>query len=167
MEVLSTCFASPRFSVLEWVHYKFVKMCTCWFVWCWLLVDWKWSVTLVTAKMWNLLLVCAYARAWAERIIVFLQFKIPPCKTLYRGCTNLSVDDSKCSSKNDPSFYEKWAVVLWKVTRRFTKKMLVLFSNRVIRYNESPMHSPKAICFPFLSGVSKAQYAKKDFSTDE
>ena len=42
-----------------------------------------------------------------ERIIVFLQFKIPPCKTLYRGCTNLSVDDSKCSSKNDPSFYEK------------------------------------------------------------
>ena len=121
MVVLSACFALPRFSVLEWVNDKFVKMCTCWFVWCWLLVVWKWSVTLVTAKMWNLLLVCAYARAWVEGVIVFLQFKIPPCKTLDRGCANLSVDDSKCSSKNDSSFCEKWPVVLWKVTCRFMK----------------------------------------------
>ena len=69
--------------------------------------------------------------------------------------------------KSDTSFYEKWHVVLCKTTRRFTKKMFVLFLDSERIYDECQMFRPKAICFTSLYGLSKAQYAKKDFSKDE
>lgn len=69
--------------------------------------------------------------------------------------------------RNDTLFYEKQHVVLWEMTRRFTKKMLVLFLDSERIYDECQMFRPKAICFTSLYGLSKAQYAKKDFSKDE
>lgn len=69
--------------------------------------------------------------------------------------------------KSDTLFYEKRHVVLWEMTRRFTKKMLVLFFDSKRIYDECQMFRPKAICFPSSYGLSKAQYAKKDFSKDE
>ena len=106
---------------------------------------------------------CAYARR--QVIIVILQFIFLQISNLFPTVVLWKV--TRRFMKSDTLFYEKRHVVLWEMTRRFTKKMLVLFLDSERIYDECQMFRPKAICFTSLYGLSKAQYAKKDFSTDE
>ena len=70
-------------------------------------------------------------------ILVFSQFKIQPCQLLNLRCANLSVNDSKCSSKtthrfmkSDVSFYGKWRVVLWEMTCCFMRNDVLFYEKR-------------------------------------
>lgn len=70
--------------------------------------------------------------------------------------------------KSDTLFYEKRHVVLCETTRRFTKKMLILFPNSERGYDECQMFRPTAIYFTSLYGLSNVQSigdntAKKTF----
>ena len=71
--------------------------------------------------MRNLLLVCAYARAWEDGNSCFFTIQNTTLSAAQFALRELVSWCFEVFLKNDPSFYEKWRVVLWKVMCRFMK----------------------------------------------
>ena len=71
--------------------------------------------------MRNLLLVRAYARAWEEECYRFFTIQNTILSATLFALPELVSWCFEVFLKNDVSFYEKWRVVLWKVTCRFMR----------------------------------------------
>ena len=82
--------------------------------------------------MRNLLLVCAYARAWEEGNSYFFTIQNTTLSAAQFALRELVSWCFEVFLKNDPSFYEKWRVVLWEKTCCFMKSDVLFMQDNIL-----------------------------------
>ena len=86
--------------------------------------------------MRNLLLVCAYARAWEEGNSCFFTILNTTLSAAQFALRELVSWCFEVFLKNDASFYEKWRVVLWETTCCFMRNDVLFYEKRRVVLRE-------------------------------